>query len=244
MSHKDAALKIICLGSREAMSPEMRDVVLLLAHQVVLLEFSTLQALRFEAQTEHRANLLILDLPFADADSHVLVSFARSLYPSVPIVVSSGLDDLDCMFSAMASGAAGYLLKTSSASMTHEALQTILSGGFFFRHQQLPTRWFASRGGADTPVKVRIPENFGYMPSLTFEPAIAGFTARQREVLDLVTKGFSNKEIARNLGISIGTTKNYVSELLRILRLSNRRQVICHYLSDHRHPEIHSEQEC
>lgn len=235
MGNEDAALNIIYVENREVRHGGIRQLLLLLADDVGILDVSALQELRVHAKGNHRVDLLILDLPFPDCDEYVLISFVRSLYPAVPIVVFSAVDDVDAIFSAMAAGAAGYLLKESSATMVHEALRLILGGGLFFRHHQLPKLWSAKRNELAMPVPTgavrAVPEP--HAASVLAEPAIPVFTARQREVFDLVTKGYSNKEIAKGLGISLGTTKNYVSELLRILGFSNRRQIICSYLREH-----------
>lgn len=239
MGNEDAALNVIYVEDREVRHSGIRQLLLLLADNVDILEISALQELRVHAKGNHRADLLILDLPFPDCDEYVLISFVRSLYPGVPIVVFSAVDDVDIIFSAMAAGAAGYLLKDSSATMVHEALRLILAGGLFFRHHQLPKLWSSKRNEFTPPVPASVVHAVPESPAAfaSSDPVIPVFTARQREVFDLVTKGFSNKEIAKDLGISLGTTKNYVSELLRILGFSNRRQIICSYLREHQTAE-------
>jgi len=56
-------------------------------------------------------------------------------------------------------------------------------------------------------------------------PVLQAFTGRQREILEFLSQGLSNKEIGRRLGISHFTVRNHVSKLLQVLNIGSRREV-------------------
>ena len=108
----------------------------------------------------------------------------------------------------------GYIPKTSSPEVTTNALRFVLSGGVY-----IPPQVLASTPG-DTlddqgPVLARRPKESG---------SSLGLTDRQVEVLRLMARGRSNKDIAAELDISAGTVKMHVSRIFRVLNVGNRTE--------------------
>jgi DNA-binding NarL/FixJ family response regulator len=116
------------------------------------------------------------------------------------------VDDDDSVFTAMAAGARGYVLKGASAAEITAALRTVASGGAVFG------AGVASRLLARTPPR----------PSASTRPD--DLTAREREVLDLLAEGASNRQIARSLELSLKTVQNHVSRILDKLQAADRTQ--------------------
>ena len=110
---------------------------------------------------------------------------------------------------AMDCGASGYVPKTLDSNVVLSALKLVFSGGVY-----LPTNLLGSSdgdGGGD-----RRGGEGGKGP----------LTPRQCDVLDLMAKGYSNKEIARSLNLAEGTVKLHVTALLKALDVSNRTQAV------------------
>jgi DNA-binding NarL/FixJ family response regulator len=124
------------------------------------------------------------------------------------VLVISMVDDDDSVFAAMAAGARGYVLKGASAAEITAALRTVASGGAVFG------AGVAGRLLARTPAR----------PTAPARPD--DLTAREREVLDLLAEGASNRQIARSLGLSLKTVQNHVSRILDKLQAADRTQAV------------------
>jgi DNA-binding NarL/FixJ family response regulator len=129
--------------------------------------------------------------------------------PAAAVLVISMVDDDDSVFAALAAGARGYVLKGATAAEITAALATVAAGGAVFG------------AGVASRMLVRVPAR----------PAgpLAGredLTAREREVLDLLAEGASNRQIARALGLSLKTVQNHVSRILDKLQAADRTQAV------------------
>jgi DNA-binding NarL/FixJ family response regulator len=127
----------------------------------------------------------------------------------VPVVVVSAMEGGNEIRKAMDCGASGYVPKTLDSNVVLSALKLVFSGGIY-----LPTNLLSSSGGEGG--SDRRGGNGGKGP----------LTPRQCDVLDLMAKGYSNKEIARNLNLAEGTVKLHVTALLKALDVSNRTQAV------------------
>jgi DNA-binding NarL/FixJ family response regulator len=120
------------------------------------------------------------------------------------------VDDDDSVFAALTAGARGYILKDASAEEITAALRTVAAGGAVF-------------GGAiATRLLARTPR-----PQAT--PALAPgetLTVREREVLNQLADGATNRQIARSLNLSLKTVQNHVSRILDKLQADDRTQAV------------------
>ncbi len=124
------------------------------------------------------------------------------------IVLTSFLDD-DRLVPALEAGAAGYLLKNSQPSELARAVRAAQSG----------------EAVIDPTVAARLVHALSDRPAAGRDAAsLEHLTAREREVLELIARGRSNKRIALELGISEKTVKTHVGHLLAKLGVSDRTQ--------------------
>lgn len=132
-------------------------------------------------------------------------------------VASSGIgtrclllaDDTDdaLMFDAIAAGAAGYLLDRASGDEVLNAIRTLANGRSLI-DPSLTHRVFARLRAVEQPAPT----------------GMAALTPQERRVLDHVSAGMTNRQIARQCGIAEKTVKNHVSAILRKLEFSSRTQ--------------------
>jgi DNA-binding NarL/FixJ family response regulator len=123
------------------------------------------------------------------------------------VVILSTYDDDELVFEALRVGAAGYLLKDFPAEELIKAIRTVHHGGGVLIPPPIAAKVVAElrrRGGDATP----------------HEP----LTAREEEILGLVARGLSNREIAETLYLSEGTVKNALSRIYAKLRARDRTQ--------------------
>lgn len=127
----------------------------------------------------------------------------------LPVVVISGTDDTEDALQALGAGAMGYVPQRSDLNTMVQALRLVLAGGTYvpplkpLAQTQAPAAPAASRDWAELPL-----------------------TPRQKGVLDLLARGLSNKEIARELNIGVDTVKDHVAAVLKALGASSRTQAV------------------
>ena len=137
-------------------------------------------------------------------------------WPSIPILVTGDSCDRDMILDVLSAGSHGFIPKSCSARDLEHALQATAEGHVFV--SPLPLEQKASEP-----------------PRPNGMTSDARLTARQKQVLDLVAEGKSNKQIALALGISEGTVKVHVNAAFRALGVHNRVSATTTLLS---HPEL------
>lgn len=123
---------------------------------------------------------------------------------SARVVVLSGSDNTALIRETISLGAAGYLPKSDEPHVMIAALKLVLSGGSY-----VPLSALAAQ--ASEPAR---------------PAAAAHITGRQKDVLALMAKGHSNKEIAYQLSLTEGTVKLHVAAILKSLGVTNRTQAV------------------
>jgi DNA-binding NarL/FixJ family response regulator len=164
------------------------------------------QAVLSAVDSDTSFDLVILDLNLPGAQGLSCLAALRQVAPLTPIVVVSGVEDARTMQDVILGGATTFVPKSASRQVLVDALRAIATGGSY-----LPAEVVAS---------LRRPS-----PS---EPADSRheLTSRQRRVLELLSRGLSNKAIARELDISEITVKAHMSAILKKLGVANRLQAV------------------
>jgi Response regulator containing a CheY-like receiver domain and an HTH DNA-binding domain len=137
----------------------------------------------------------------------------QSLQPGVPVVVISASESLSDIRGALDHGATGYIPKSSSVKVMMGALNLVFSGGIY-----VPPGALTAASAEPMPRRRAhdgVDRNGSY-----------GLTQRQREVLDCLRAGKSNKQIAYELGLSEGTVKIHVTAIFKSLGVKNRTQAV------------------
>jgi DNA-binding NarL/FixJ family response regulator len=154
-------------------------------------------------------DIVLMDINLPGASGVEATRGVLAAAPATAVLVISMVDDDDSVFAALAAGARGYVLKGASAGEITAALRTVAAGGAVFG------AGIASRLLATTSAR----------QSGTARPSRHDdLTAREREVLDLLADGASNRQIARSLGVSVKTVQNHVSRILDKLQAADRTQ--------------------
>lgn len=142
--------------------------------------------------------LAVLDLHMPGMEDMGLLKQLRRDLPGLAVVVLTASERRQDLRAALAAGAAGYIPKSFHIGEILDALRRILDGEAFFPADLLPDD--------ELPDSVR---------NVSLSP-------RQREVLTLIAKGYSNKEIARMLDTALPTVKNHVANIFEKLGTGNR----------------------
>ena len=174
----------------------------------------------FEAEDEQQVeailqseqvDLLLLDLVLPKGKSFQLLEMAIHTYPDMKVAMLTASEDVNDVRKCMDLGASAFITKTSGKSNLVKALRLIITGGVYISPELIEkinhSQTDAAANGED-------------------ERKLNTLTKRQREVLGLVCKGSSNKEIAHLLGLSDNTIKIHVTAILRSLNVRNRTQAV------------------
>jgi DNA-binding NarL/FixJ family response regulator len=151
-------------------------------------------------------DLVLLDLRLPGMDGFTALARLRSEFPDVPVVLLSASERCEDVRAALDGGAAGFIPKSTRGAVLLSALRLVLSGGVY-----VPP--LVMEGEAAAPIPSGAPREGG-----------AHLTERQVEVLRLLARGLTNKDISRVLGIAEGTVKTHVLRIYEGLGVSNRTE--------------------
>lgn len=160
---------------------------------------------------EHRPDVMLMDIRMPSIDGIEATAQIRLEHPDTQVLMLTTFDDVDLIERSLDAGAVGYLTKDIAATDLASAIRSAASG--VVQLSQSVTRTL--RGGPQT----------GSEPGATTSDGPADFASmppRERDVLELVVEGMSNKQIAAELHLSAGTVKNHVSSILRRLGTTDR----------------------
>jgi DNA-binding NarL/FixJ family response regulator len=136
----------------------------------------------------------------------------RQLKPVIPatqFVMVTVFEDGDHIFDALTAGASGYLLKRTPREELLAAIQQVHAGGSPMNSYiaRKVVQWFQKK-----------------QPEAHKEPD--GLSAREREILRLLARGFAYKEMTETLGVSIGTINTHVRRIYQKLHVSSRGEAV------------------
>ncbi|MDA8282944.1 MAG: response regulator transcription factor [Actinomycetota bacterium] len=162
-----------------------------------------------------RPDVVIVDVSLPGASGLDLAETAVARYPEVRVLVVSAYADYAYVTRALELGVGGYLLKTASARELVDAVHAVADGVFVLDKAlsgRLARRW---HDGSAVPSGAR------------------ALTSRETDVLRLLTRGLSNKQIAVELSLGLRTVEGHVSNVLVKLGVGSRTEAAFYALSHH-----------
>jgi DNA-binding NarL/FixJ family response regulator len=156
-----------------------------------------------------RPDVVLLDVHLSDGGGQAVLEAVRDLLPAVRFLALSASDTPEDVIAAIRAGARGYVTKTVSAEDLVAAIARVAAGDAVFSPR----------------LAGFVLDAFATIPVADVDPELARLTPREREVLQLVARGFTYREIATRLVVSIKTVESHVSSVLRKLQLANRHQL-------------------
>lgn len=155
---------------------------------------------------EFLPDLVLMDLRMPRLDGLAAIQTIKEEFPSTQVVVLSVSDDPQDLFEAMKRGAQGYLIKNMEPQLWLDYLDAIISGD---------TR--ISRAVAE-----HVLQEFTRSRKPDEPPALPMLTPRERDILTLVARGQTNREIGAALDIAENTVRRHLQNILEKLHLRNR----------------------
>ena len=152
-------------------------------------------------------DVALLDARLPDGSGIDVCREIRSCYPNVRCLILTSYDDDEALFAAVMAGASGYLLKQIGGNSLLEGIRQVAAG----------------RSLLDPAVTEKLLDRL--RNPVQPDPVAGSLTAREREILDLIADGYTNRQIGERLFLAEKTVKNYVSGLLTKLGMQRRTQV-------------------
>ena len=169
------------------------------------------EALRMIPQA--KPDVILMDVFLPRMSGIECTAKLKAMQPETPIVMLTASDEDEILFLALESGADGYLLKRTKPADLRAALLDVMSGGAPM------TSEIARHVVASFRRKIS-----GMDPSVSL-------TAREEETLVLLTKGYSNKEIADYLHLSIETVRSHLKNIYTKMHVRSRAEAVAHYMT-------------
>ena len=200
-------MKILVADGQALLRQGLRVVLSELDDDVEIVESDNVFDLFARTKDEPGYDLAIVDMMFAEIVTGDGIAGLCRCLPDVPVVILSDSEDPGAMKLAITSGARGYILKTARPVALIHALRLVLAGEAY-----VPPAVLNQLDAAPTET-----ENGE-------ASAIRNLTPREREIVDQLVEGRSNKQIAKELEINEGTVKVHLKAVLRKLGVANRTQ--------------------
>jgi DNA-binding NarL/FixJ family response regulator len=160
-------------------------------------------------------DVVLLDVHLPGGGGQAVAAAVRAEFPQVRCLALSASDAPEDVIAVIRAGARGYVTKTISGPELVDAIRRIAAGDSVFSPRLA--------GFVLDAFAAQVPAAGDAVPPP--DPELDQLTPREREVLRLIARGYTYKEIARELYISIKTVETHVSSVLRKLQLSTRHQL-------------------
>ena len=159
-------------------------------------------------------DVVLLDVHLPGGGGQEVVAAVKARHPEVRFLALSASDAPEDVIAVIRAGARGYVTKTISGTELVDAVRRVAAGDAVFSPRLAGFVLDAFASGAATELD---------RPS--FDPELDQLTAREREVLRLIARGYTYREVAKELFISVKTVESHVSSVLHKLQLSSRHQL-------------------
>ena len=163
-----------------------------------------------ELAKQLKPDIVLMDISMPELNGLRAAATLKRVMPDTKIVTLTRHTDDAYMQELFQAGVSGYVLKQSSATELTKAIRTVADGGQYL----------------DPALTAKVLLGFGEKTRLRGERASHKLTSREQEVLHDIALGYSNKEIAEKLGISVKTIETHKNSSMQKLGLTSRRDIV------------------
>ncbi|QNG36071.1 response regulator transcription factor [Geodermatophilaceae bacterium NBWT11] len=163
---------------------------------------------------ETRPDVVLLDVHLPGGGGRTVLETLRGELPDVRWLALSVSDAAEDVIAVIRAGARGYVTKTISGPDLRDAVARVAEGDVVFSPRLAGFVLDAFASGAAAPA-----------PEPDVDPGLDLLSAREREVMQLLARGYTYREIGQRLFISVKTVESHASNVLRKLQLSNRNEL-------------------
>src|ERR1043166_1865813 len=166
-----------------------------------------------EVLPAQRPEVVLMDIQLPNMSGVECVARLKELLPEVQVIMVTVYEDPDRIFRALRAGASGYLLKRAAPEQVLNAIREV------------------QQGGAPMSAEIARKVIAHFQKQETDNAELAGPSAREREVLELVVHGFANKEIADRLSLSVEAVRWHLKHIYQKLHVHTRTEAALKFRS-------------
>ena len=166
-------------------------------------------------------DVVLMDVRMPEMDGLAATRLLSDKYPEVKVIILTTFEDDETVFEGLKAGASGYLLKDISSEEMAQAVRKVAAGEALIQ-SRLTRKVLAEFSRMATATD----RQASTKNVLVSEALPVALTERELQVLQALTRGLSNREIADSLVITEGTVKNHVSSLIDKLGVRDRTQAV------------------
>lgn len=164
-----------------------------------------------EAFEKTNPDVVLMDIRMPGVDGVEATREIRTRWPEARVIILTTFDDDEYIFDALRAGALGYLLKDVSADELADAIRTVAAGGALI----------------EPSIARKVLAEFSRRPPglhADNNEMIGEITERERQILEMIALGLTNRQMAERLYLAEGTVKNYVTGLFQKMGVEDRTQ--------------------
>lgn len=158
-------------------------------------------------------DVVLVDINLPDIKGVEAVQRLKPVMPKTQFLMLTVYEDAEHIFSALAAGATGYLLKSTRRNELLDAISQIVAGG----------------SPMSSGIARKVVQSFSHAQQAT-RSDLETLSPREQSVLDLLSKGYLYKEIAESLSVGVPTVNTYIRRIYEKLQVHSRSQAITKYL--------------
>lgn len=192
--------------------PEMREGMLFILHSEPDFQCNSfsnaedaLKAFRLSAP-----DVILMDINLPGIDGIECTRKIKELYPEILVMMCTVLEDSEKIFNALKAGANGYLLKRSAGQTLIQSIKDLVNGG----------------APMSSAIARKVVNSFKETETTQMHAEEPLLTKRENEILDLISKGYANKEIAAKLTVSLHTIRTHIYHIYEKLHVHNRVEAL------------------
>jgi DNA-binding NarL/FixJ family response regulator len=203
-------MNVLMIDDHPLILAAMQNVVRGLGEGVQLTGVETVEEARELLSADHSFDLVVLDLFLGAVDGHAVLLELRRTWPALPVVVVSASESATDVIRCIDGGAMGFVPKRASNEMLFEALMLVLDGGIY----------------VSEAVSNAMIQKFAAGGSYQSTNPIDGLSNRELQVLQMIGKGLSTREVADTLNLSVKTVESHRQRIKRKLGLATGAQLV------------------
>jgi DNA-binding NarL/FixJ family response regulator len=207
--------RLLCEGFRKLieLEPDLEVVGMAGDGEEALATVERLQA------KQTAPNVVLMDVRMPRLDGIAATRIFKERWPEIRVVILTTFDDRDLIQAGLRAGALGYVLKDITAEQLATTIRVVAQGQVLL-HPDIAHKVLASFFSPSIEPVVTAPA----IPVSGGASGVAQLTERERDILSLLARGASNREISETLYIASGTVKNHLSNILGKLGVRDRTQ--------------------
>jgi DNA-binding NarL/FixJ family response regulator len=161
----------------------------------------------------HSPEIVLMDIQLPNLSGIECTAQLKQLLPALHIIMVTVYEDTERIFKALRAGACGYLLKRCTPEDLISAIREV------------------KQGGAPMSREIARKVIFSFQNPITTSAEVEDLSPREREILELLAQGFSNKEIAHRVGVSDGTVRWHLRHVYDKLHVRSRTEAALKFRS-------------